>query len=509
MKLVQLVHDGKDWKLVRAILKEIVHSGDSPLGEREKVAAVRELLKGIPVKNSKFVISLNSSEMNTKVFTVPPMPKRELKEVVVIEAKRDFSFSVEDSILDFEEEEIVEKGAKKYKVTAALCPKKVMNDTLALLKQAGLLPVSVIPSSYALKQLMEAGADSRPIQCVLEMGDVQSEFLIFKEKRLVFYRKFPFGGQDFTRALIGVFASERGKIELSWSEAETIKRQVGLSQEGMPMASGKISSVQLHSMLRSSLEQLTNEIERGIDYYHEQSGEERVSSLVLYGRGAYLKGLPSFLSEALGVEVELGSPLKEIKLEAQIVIPEEGFSHFATALGTALTFGKGLNLLPPEIKEEIQRTIQRATLQSTAAAVLLIFIFFYVGLRIHINNLEKRIAVAQMETNSLQFDLGELNKVQWARGLSQEQPYWEDVLKELGNRIPRGIALTNFTADTREKKITLQGLIRAPEKEAILSAFIQSLEAGIFDKVRLIKAEEKPEQDESQFQLQAWVNSSG
>lgn len=507
IKLVQLVNKGEGWKLVRAVLREIEHSEDPSTMEKEKVTALNEILKGVPLANSKIIVSVNSPEIDLKIFEVPPMPKAELKKAVGLEAKQRFLFPIENSMLDLEEDEVVQKGNKKHRAIIALSPKKNIYETLSLLKQVGVRPVSVVPSASALRKLAAASTDANTIRCVMEIGDAQSELLIFKERHLVFCRKIPLGGRDFTRAMLGVFVSDQGKVELSWSEAETIKRQVGFPLEGTAQRVGdKILGSQLHSMLRSPLEQLANEIERCIDYYHEGSGEERMQSVVLLGRGAYLKGLPSFLSEALGMEVRLGNPLEEIKMEAQIVIPEEGFSHFATAFGAALTLGDGLNLLPPEIKEEAKRVIQRATLQSVLVIAILAFVFSYMGLKIQLNNFEKRITVAQMEVASLQFDLGEMERQREAQKMYAEQPHWEDVFKELGNQVPRGVALTELRADEGEKKIIWRGLIHSFEREAVLSAFIRDLEKGIFKNMKLIKVEEKQDQSASQFELEGWVD---
>ncbi len=509
IKLVQLVNRGEGWKLVRAVLREIGQSGDSSREEKERVTALHELFRGIPLKKSRVIVTLNSPETDIKIFTVPPMPKQELKEALSFEAKQKFLFPIENSVIDFEEEP-ASKSDKKHRVLIASCPQKTVNEVLSLLKQASIKPASLLPSARSVQNLVSASSGAEALRSALEIGHAQSELLIFNKNQLVFCRKIPLGGRDFTRSMLGVFASDRGKVELTWEEAEVLKRNAGLPSEGtVGMVNEKISSSQLYSMLRSPLEQLANEIERCVDYYHEETGggEERLRALILFGSGAYLKGLVAFLSQALDLEVKLGNPLEGIDMEAQIVIPEQGFSHFASALGAALSLGRGLNLLPPEIKEETKRTLHRATIQSFLAGAVLILVFIYTGLNIQLINLEKRISTAQMEIGSLQFDLGEVEKQRAAQAVSAEEPAWEDVFKELSNRIPSGVALTEFNVDRESKKIVLQGLIRAPEREAVLSSLIQNLEDGIFNGMKLIKVEEKPDQKESQFVLEGWVES--
>ena len=510
IKLVQLVNKGEGFSLVRADLREIPSTEDPASRESQRLRLLKELLNGVSLKDSIVQVTLNSPEGGVKIFTTPSMPKAEFREAIHFEGKRLFPLPPEETVLDFQEVgETHDKGIKKIRMAVALFPRKVIDEVLSLLKKAGIRPSLLIPSSWALQTL--AGMSkvrSEETRCVTDMGESQSELLILKGKNLLFSRKIPVGGRDFTQAMTGVYASDRGRIEVGWEEAEQIKRQVGfaLEHEGESLG-GKISGAQLLSMLRSPLERFINEIEHSFDYYREESGGEGIQNLVLFGRGALLKGLPHHLSEHFGMDVRLGNPLDEIKIEAQVVIPEEGFSQYAIALGGALSGGRGLNLLPPEIKEEAKRTLQRATLQSAIAATILTLIFLYVGLRIQLSNLDKRISVARMELSSLQLDLGEAEKQRWARNISVQQPYWEDILRELSNVIPMGAALTELKVDEQAKRITLRGAIRSIDREGTLSRMIHDLEEGMFRNVRLVKAEEKPGEEASEFEIEAWVDS--
>ncbi len=510
IKWVEILKRPEGLSLIRVDLREISASGDSAQETNEKITALTELSKGKVLKNYKVIVSLNCPNTGVKLLELPAMPGRELKEVVQLEAKQKFHLSQEDYSLDFEQVgEADERGTKKIRVEVAYSPRKTTDEAFNLLKKVGIKPQSIIPATRALEQIIrERTLNPNGVLGVMDIGAKQSEFLIFKGKRLVFSRKIQLGGHNFTQSMMGVFASERGKVELHWTEAEALKRSSGLpATEKVEMIDEKISNIHLHSMLRTPLEQLTNEIERGLQYYQQESKGEKIERFLLYGRGACLKGLTSFLSESLDLEVSVGNPLDGMRIEAQTFIPEEGFGPYAVALGAALTLGRGANLLPPEIKEESKRTLQRASLQSLVIGTFLVLVFIYTGLRIQLANLDKRISTAQLEFSSLQLSIGEMEKQQSVIAVASQEPPWEEIFKELSNVVPEGIVLTELQVDPANKKIHIQGLIKAKAREEILSGFIREMETGIFRNVKLIKVRVQSDQDESRFELECWVDT--
>jgi len=508
IKLVHLVRRENETVLVRATIKELIPAEDAVSREKDRLSALQELLRDLPVKESTFVVSFNDPRTAMRVIAAPPMPKKELREAVRLEAKNYFPFSIEDALIEFDIlGHTMEKGVRKFELAVAASPEKTIHEILSLLRKAGIKPASLIPVPAALQKLGEAmGVLENRIHCLADIGALETELVILRGTHLLFSRKVPIGGRDFTQAMRGVLVSDRGKTELSWEEAEEIKRGVGFRSEGAPeeVINGKISTTQLASMLRAPLEQLVAEIDRCLDYYREETGGEKIDQLILFGRGAILKGLSQALSQELGLEVKVGDPLERVKLEGQLVSPEQGFTPFAVALGAALSCGRGINLLPLEIKEEVKRTVTRASVESVVASVLLVLGFFYVGMKIQLANYGKRIAVAQLELSSLKFDLDKVAARNFANQVLANEPYWEDVFKELSNILPREAYLTRL--EMKDRKLIFKGTITSLEKQAVLNGLIQDLENGIFKNVKLVTAKETSDKTGTEFELTAWVD---
>lgn len=492
IKLAQFIKKEDGLHLIRAGLEEIAHVGDEASREKEILSALKKLLQGVDIKKSKFIAVINCPKTAVKKITAPYMPMGELGEGIKLEAKNYFPFSIDDALLDFEIlGETVEKGARKYKLLVATSPEKTVGEYTSLLNKLGIKPYLFIPAPLALQKVIE---NSRPekdeVKAILEIGANFTELAIFSGKDLVFSRKIPVAGNDFTKALTGVLVSDKGRTELSIEEAERIKLEIGVPAEGeSAMIEDKISTTQVLSMIRAPLEQLAGEIDRCFGYYREETEAGKVSSLILLGGGASLKGLARFLFEELGIEVKPGNPLEGVKIEPG-AIAEKGEPSYrlASAIGAALSEAKGINLLPAELKEEAKRTFKRATVETIAVSVALILIFIYTGMRIQLSNYQKKISVAKMELSSLGPQLKEVEAQNLSNIILAGEPYWEDVFKELSNIVPDDIYLIEFAMQNKTLKI--RGVAVSREPEEALSNFIFALKEGIFKNVKLVTTKE-------------------
>ncbi len=526
IKIAQFRKTEDGLRLEKTDLKEIKQVKTIPLGNNEIIPVLNNLFKGIDLKKSKIIVSINCPKTAITSVRVPYMPRGELSEGIRLEAKNYFSFSVEDALIDCEiVGEVTQGGIRKYQVLIATSPKKTVDAYLSLLEKIGIRPDSFIPPAYALQKLAEVFLSKESkILCLVDIGSRYTELAIFsaegaclpdmqgsascaagasalgrgaKVKNLIFSRKIPVTGSDFTKVMTDALASDRGRTELSFDEAEKIKQNIGIPSEGESrMIDEKITTTQILSMLRTPLEQLANEIGRCLDYYREEIKGGKVDSLVLLGQGAFLKGLAGFLSKELGIEVRLGMPFEALKLKSGTMsLKAEDSSRLALAIGAVLSESKGINLLPPEIKDERKRTFRRTTFEAVSIGVILILAFIYIGMKIQLNNFQKRISVAGMEYFSLRPQLSQVE----AQSLLTDEPYWDDVFKELSIIIPADIYLTEFSLEN--KTVRMRGIIVSGGREESLSNFILALEEGIFKNVKLVTTKELREKSANQFEL--------
>ncbi|MDD5449469.1 MAG: type IV pilus assembly protein PilM [Candidatus Omnitrophica bacterium] len=489
IKLAQFSGKNGGLELVRADLKEIKTQGDAGRWEQEAVSALKELFKGIDLKKAKIIAAINCPETAVKKIVVPYMPRQELSSGIRLVAKNYFPFPLDSSLLNFEIlGEVQEKGIRKYEVLLAETPQKTADRYLSLLARAGLKPAAFVPSSYALHGLAGRLYSDETARCFIDIGESRTELIISRGRRFEFGRKLPISANDFTKAMTAVLVSERGKIQLSFAEAEKIKLETGLpSDSELKLIDDKISTNQILYMMRMPLEQLVSEIERCFDYYREEVKGAQIGSVLLFGGGSELGGLAKALSERIGTEVRLGEALNNA-------------SHrMAIASGAALCGAKGINLLPPEIREETRRLLKRGTIEAAGAAAILIAAFIYIGARIEGGNLQKRIEVANLELSGLKPGLKEAGAKALADALLVDEPAWEDVFKELSNITPDYI---NFTGlDMKNNIITIKGIAAGGEEKNV-SKFMLVLEKGMFNSVKLLGTRDMGGAAGIEFELQ-------
>lgn len=460
--------------------------------EKQAISALKEALSGIDIKNCEVITALNSSQVMVKRIAAPPMPYAELKEALSLEAKNYFPFPVTGSLVDFEiVGEANEKGIKKTELLLGVCPQALIHEHFNLLTQAGIRPSRAINSGLALYNLLKLKGFKDGLSiAALDMGKSFCDLIIVRDKRLVFSRKIPICGDDFTRAATSVLFSSGGKVQLTYEEAEKVKKARGLIPEsGQELIENKITPAQFFSLLRPQGERLANEVERSFDAYREESGVNKVDKLILFGGGARLKGLDKFLSESLGaIEVEVFSSPEGLKPKEPAVDSITEINRAAVAIGAGLGGVSGINLLPFELKQEMRKAVQRAAMKAGLSAAATIMLLVYAGMRIQLAALQKKISAARFELSALEQSFGSPEDWGLMHEIIKYEPYYEDVLKEISNVIPDNICLKEMKMQKRS--LVLEGTILSLKNpEETLSRFIHSLEVGIFKNVRFARIE--------------------
>lgn len=499
IKMAQFRRGEDGLSLVTAGLKEIKE-------EKEIVSALRGLIEGIDVRESQFIVSVNCPQTAIKKIRAPYMPKNELRAAIILEAMNYFPFSIENSLLDFEIlGEIVERGVKKYEVIVAVSPRKTVDKYLAMLAAAGIKPSSFIPGAYALKIAAGRSLDRNTAACFIDLGHSSTELIIVRGNVVEFSRKIPISGRDFTSAMTTALLSDRGKTQLSLEEAEKIKRREGIPKVGETrIVDDKISTGQILSMVRAPLEHLANEMERCFDYYREETGAGKIDSLTLFGGSASLKGIVEFFYAELGIEIKIGNPLANFKIEPEFSTDKEKeFFCLAAAVGAGLSEKGGLNLLPLELKDKNKRFFKRTTIQSIAASGILILAFIYIGMMIQFTNFQKRISTANMEFAGLWPQIKEFSDQSLTAAILADEPYWEDVFKELSNVVPSDMYFKSFSK--QGKIIEIRGEVISFDADRILSNFILALNKGVFKDVKLVSSRDLEDDRGNEFEIKCAI----
>ncbi len=521
VKAAQIVESLGGWSLHKIACAEIpsVEEKDRPPAV---VGALKQALSGMDTQKAKIISVVSCPKTCTRNLITPLIPRQELAEAVHWEAKNSIPFPLEEAVLDFAVTgEVADKGGKKLRIMLAASPKETVENLLSVFSQCGLKAASLIPVSEAMRSLLAgskqyavpAGRQGEETVAVVEMGAAMTELNIYRQApptagqaHLVFSRKLSVASRNITEALRSTLLSEQGKVELSWEEAERVKKTCGLPEvESEERVDGKISMNQVLSLIRPEVEQLVGDIEGSLDFYREESLGGKVDKILLFGGGAALKGLAAFLKSELGVEVSVGDAFGTAKILAAAGVSDGRGSHlFNLAVGAAMhgaesanfTDEENINLLPLELKQETKRFIEKVSLEAVATALVVITLLFYAGMRIQWGVSEKKLEAAGREYQSLLSQFSEYQMKILMAEARQKSPHWQEVLKELSHVVADRMYLVELNAE--DDKLSLKGVIRGGgDAEVILSQFMLTLEKGLFKNVKLVTSKKKEKETES------------
>lgn len=465
-------------------------------------AGLGRALSGMQAKGARAIGIVDCPTSCLRYFTVPAMPDKELGEAIKWEAKDKVSYPLDEAVFGYEtQEEAGEDGLKKLRVKFVASPKKFVDEMTSLMAEAGVEPVAITEPPLAIENIApRLGIEGPATAAVIDIGAESTGISIFKDGSLKFHRKIGSGGVAITRAITSVLITEQGRVELGYEEAEKLKVAYGIPPlPGTDLLDGKINSQQMLSLIRPATERLVQEIERSFEYYSDCSLGDKVKSVVLVGGGASLKGLARFLQDTLDMPVSLGDPFKGMKQANSPVTPGAEPQVFAVAVGAALSEGKGINLLPPEIKHKTARTFGKAAVESAVVAAVVLLVLGFVGQQMRLSSYEKKIKYGDKELEAMRPQIqialnyerikqdNDRKKGFMAKMLSEEPPL-KEVLKELSNKIPSEAVLTGIRID--DKDLIIKGEIRGEvsNREEALSAIITALEGGLFRETTLISA---------------------
>ncbi len=313
IKLLQLKSTKKGHVLekfgIKTIDPELIVDG-AVMDAGRVIDSLKELLREQGIKAKDAVISVSGHSVIVKKINVPPMTEDELDESIKWEAEQYIPFDVNDVNLDFHILPTADAADGKDTMTVILAA--VKKDRLAeytsLVTEAGLNPVVVDVDAFTLENVYgdAYGTSGSEVVALVNIGASVMNIHIVKGGNFSFTRDISTGGNRYTETI-------QRDLNVSYDAAERAKR--GEAVDGLnPDA--------LAEVITNMNGELAAEIGRSFDYFRSTSTQETIDRVLLSGGTAKLSGLAPFLSERLGVPVELMDPFRHIKVNPKTVDPD-------------------------------------------------------------------------------------------------------------------------------------------------------------------------------------------
>lgn len=322
LRLVQVNKEGTGFRLL-----SIAYSGFSGLGlqseaeadHRALAEAIRKLVEESKAPKS-VVAGLPEAAVFSRLIEVPPLSDDELSSSIAWEAEQYVPVPLEEVNLDWEVVSRPKKGEKdkKMEVFLVAAPTRLVEKYESVLKLAGLNPVAIETESIAMARSLVP--ESQASLLLIDFGTSATDMIALRRGEIVLTSSIPTGGAAFTRAL-------KGALKMDESKAEEYKRTYGLRDE----LEGRIKNA-----LLPLLRVIVTEIKKLMDFYQSQYGAEPLSRVVLTGGTAKMPEVTNFLTDKLGLEVQIGDPFAKLKKDHLLEKFEADVPLFSVAVGLAM-----------------------------------------------------------------------------------------------------------------------------------------------------------------------------
>lgn len=274
-------------------------------GEVLDEAIVAELIKHLweatGFSHKKVVLGVGNRHVVVRQIDIPPMSPADRKKALPFQVQEYLPMPVDQAVLDFHQTEQVEvNGAPMSRGLLVAASREAVMSTVRSARIAGLKPLSVDLTSFAVLRSMGAGPLELTLtEAVVDIGARVTNVVVHTGGVPQFVRILLMGGQDVTDAL-----SERAG--LGPMEAEGIKQQLGLGPA--PADWARVSNV-----IDSNVSSLVDEVRGSLDYY-ASSGQAPVGRVVISGGGSKMIGFGERLAASTRCPVVLGNPLAHLQV---------------------------------------------------------------------------------------------------------------------------------------------------------------------------------------------------
>lgn len=372
IRLAELAPTKAGYQLVKYYQRE--YNSDPALGEEERKAikqkALAELLKEAKVRTRKTIFGVPGQSVFTRSRSLPPVPEYKVSQIVRYEIQQQIPFSLDQIAMDYQILGRTEAGG--YDVMMAAIKVDVVDKLIEILQASRrrIDTADVCPLA-AYNWLKHTGEFGGAGECValIDIGAATTDIVIEREGQFRFTRPLNLGGNDISLAIASSF-------DMSFTDAERLKRQRGFAPTGDPNTDGQGGEV-----IGNVLQRMVSEILRSFAYFRSLPGGGPVNRVILCGGGACLRNVVPFMQRQLGLEVRIAQPLASLAVSPGAQQVSDKPEQACVALGMALRCRQQvpleINLIPPRVLEAARRReaafywgLSVATLALTMACVI-------------------------------------------------------------------------------------------------------------------------------------------
>jgi type IV pilus assembly protein PilM len=279
-------------------------------------AALKKLWSEVKFGTKRVHLGVANQKVVVRQADIPWMEFGELRKALAFQVADLIPMPVEHAILDFHplEEFVSDSGTRMLRLLLVAASRDMIASTMAAVQRAGLQPVSIDLSPFALIRSL-TNPDHLGMQveaeAVIDVGARVTNIAVHQGGAPRFVRILLMGGNDLTDAV-----AER--IGVPVEQAEIAKQQIGIP--GNPTERDAHPAARV---IEATVSTFVEEVRGSLDYYLASPGAIPVRRVVLAGGGARLRNLGAKLSAATRLPVEFAQPVTPLRIGKTGLTPEQ------------------------------------------------------------------------------------------------------------------------------------------------------------------------------------------
>ena len=292
------------------------------LGPSRLTEALVDIVREASVTSKNAALSIPYTSSFVTVISLPTTDESRLSTMVPIEARKYVPIPVNEVTLDWFVVPVPkgsERGKRETDVLLAAIHNEALNKYQTVVKNAAMLLgfTEIEVFSTIRSSVMEQDTSV----LIIDLGAATSKFYIVDRGIVRYTHSMTLGSQDMTLSL-------SKSLQISVTDAEELKRQVGLTDES--------DDPRVFESLTFNLERVLGEAARFVARYEKSRGVS-IEKTILTGGGGVLRGLEVYAQDVLGRTAVLADPFSKVEYPAFLedTLKEAGPS-FAAAVGVAL-----------------------------------------------------------------------------------------------------------------------------------------------------------------------------
>ena len=381
------------------------------------VDAIVKIFKDNAVKPVNVVTAISSEETMVRYFQMPKIPKQEWRSAVNFEAKRYIPFRMEDVASDFQV--IPNKASSStMDVVFAAVKQNSIENFVTLLERTGIKPLIIEPAPFSLIRAFDAAEQIS--------NKVNTAIVNIDEKT---------------------------------ANINILKNGVPYIIRDIPLDEGASRGDSFEPIF----EKLLAEIKLSFDFYEKQFPADVIDKIIIYSH-VPLENWHELVGKELQVPVEIGDPLRGIKIKKGLVPPK-----LAVAFGLALR-GISESFIDVNLYKEKFLVYKRKELffkmlflEASLAVFILVVLKILCMKAINplSNELQRTLSERpKTEVSIKDTDIKELERKKnemsaeknLMEGIISNRTYFTSRLMELAKVIPNNIWLTEIDFEEKENK---------------------------------------------------------